>query len=146
MVTEEDAWELLEEIRQIVCERGFERFDAHATALIMTSADSEEPIRTIEHALSVYSKVVSQLLRSVGAKRIRQAKKDIAEALELDDITLELDLTGGGPMLPEDREVNDELEGIDDADQLADELEEFNRAVYNFSYPDPEPTNGGPSL
>jgi hypothetical protein len=146
MVTEEDAEELLSALRGIVQEKGFESFDAHVATLILASADSGEPIRTAERALIVYSKIVSRLLRSVGAARIRKARENIAEALELDDITIELELTeiqaillgGNGNM---------ELTGIRDADQLADEIEQFANAVHNFSYPDPDsgPTRGGPS-
>jgi hypothetical protein len=147
MLKEDDARDLLEELRRLVRERGFESFDAHATMLIMTSADTQEPIRTAEHALNAYSKVVIQLLRSIGAERINDAKRDIAKALELDDITIELDLADIRPILPAEIGDTVELKGIDDADQLAGEIEQFNRAVRNFSYPDPDsgPPNGGPS-
>ena len=145
---EEDAKGLLDELRQIVRERGFENFDAHATTLIMASADQKELIRTAERALEVYSKVVIQLLRSVGAERINKAKKDIAKSLELDNISIELDLTDIGPIFPENIGSHLELEGLDDADQLASEIDKFNCAVKDFRYPDPDPgpTSGGPSL
>lgn len=139
-----DSAELLEQVRNEIIKRGFERFDSYAFRLSAETGSDEDRAVSPTAMLSEYLRVLPILLRSVGEQAVGNSKRELLELLGVRKLTLRVEY-GNIDLRPVTGDASYELKGIPGADTLARKLETFLEELRTFQdTPDNENKPKGP--
>lgn len=137
MLTDDDAQEVLDYLREQVNDCGYADFDAFAVELIAAEDAAGQNAPTASTLLR-YIDLVQGLLERIGKRELDKAKRDIATVLELDNgIEIELDLSAMRHLRGPNAPIRVPLDADPVADRLAYGLQVLRSSVDHYQYPDP---------
>lgn len=126
-----DAAEVLEQVRNEIINRGFERFDTYAFRLSAETDSDKDHAVSATAMLSEYLRVLPVLLRSVGEQAVANSKQELLELLGARTLTLRVDY-GNIDLRHVMGDASYELKGVPGADALAGQLETFLEELISF--------------